>query len=88
MCQVLKRTYYIRKYKIWEMKTKLYKEILDTTSKDPGNWKEPFYYNRKDRLLLVPKLQPSMGWTFNFASPYAYITLTGIILIAIVSNYL
>lgn len=70
------------------MKTKLDKEILNTMSKDPGNWKGLFYYNRKDPRLLVPKLDPSMGWTFNFASPYAYIALGCIILIAVVSKYL
>lgn len=70
------------------MKTKLDKEILNTMSKDPGNWKGLFYYNRKDPRLLVPKFDPSMGWTFNFASPYAYITLGCIILIAVVSKYL
>jgi len=66
------------------MKTKLDQQILDTMSKDPGNWKGPFYFNRKDPRLMVPKLYPSLGWTFNFASPYAYITLGAIIVIAIV----
>ena len=70
------------------MKTKLNKEILDTMSKDPGNWRGPFYVNRKDPRLLVPKINPSMGTTFNFASPYAYITLIAIILIILASRYL
>jgi uncharacterized membrane protein len=70
------------------MKNKLDKEILGTMSKDPGNWKVPIYFNRKDPRLMVPKLYPSMGWTFNFASPYSYLTFIGIILIAIVSKYL
>ena len=52
-------------------------------SKDPGYWRGLFYVNRKDPRILVSKLNPSMGWTFNFASPYAYITLIAIILIAI-----
>jgi uncharacterized membrane protein len=69
------------------MKSKIDKEILNTMSKDPGNWKGLFYYNKKDPRLLVPKFYPSMGWTFNFASPYAYITLLGIILISIVFAY-
>ncbi len=68
------------------MKTKLDEQILNTMSKDPGNWKGPFYYNRKDPRLLVPKLDPSLGTTFNFASPYAYITLGAIIVIAVLAK--
>jgi uncharacterized membrane protein len=70
------------------MKTKLDKQILDTMSKDPGNWKGPFYFNRKDTRLMVPKLYPSLGWTFNFASPYSYVTLGAIIMIIIVVKLL
>jgi len=66
------------------MKTKLDQQILDTMSKDRGNWKGPFYFNRKDPRLMVPKLYPSMGWTFNFASRYSYITLGLLIVIAII----
>jgi uncharacterized membrane protein len=64
------------------MKTKLDRQILDTMSKDPGNWKGPFYFNRKDPRLLVPKFYPALGWTLNFASPYAYLTLILIFAIA------
>jgi len=70
------------------MKTKLDQAILDSMSKNPNNWKGIFYFNRKDQRLIVPKLYPYMGWTFNFASPYSYITLFCIILIIIASNYL
>ena len=70
------------------MKTKLEKEILNTMSKNTGNWKGVFYFNRRDPRLLVPKLNPSMGWTFNFASPYAYITLGCIILIVVAYEFL
>lgn len=70
------------------MKTKLDQWILDTMSKDTVNWKGPFYYNRKDPRLMVPKLNPSLGWTLNFASQYAYITLGAIIIIAIVVKLL
>jgi uncharacterized membrane protein len=70
------------------MKTKLEKEILNTMSKAPGNWRGVFYFNRRDPRLLVPKLNPSMGWTFNFASPYAYITLACIILVVVAYEFL
>jgi len=64
------------------------KQILDAMSKDPSNWRGPFYYNRKDPRLVVPKLQPYLGWTFNFASPYSYITMIAVIVICIVVSYL
>jgi len=70
------------------MKTKLDQAIFDSMSKNPNNWKGIFYFNRKDPRLIVPKLYPYMGWTFNFASPYSYITMTCIILIIIASCYL
>lgn len=70
------------------MKTKLSKEILDKMSKNPDNWKGVFYFNRKDPRLLVPKLNPAMGWTLNFASPYAYVTIVCVVLIAIGWKYI
>jgi uncharacterized membrane protein len=69
------------------MKSKLDKEILDSMSKNLTYWKGPFYFNRKDPRLMVPKLYPLLGWTFNFASPYVYITLTGIFLVIIATRY-
>jgi len=70
------------------MKTRLDKEILNAMSKDPGNWRGPFYFNSRDPRLLVPKLCRAMGWTFNFASPYTYLTLIAIILIAVFSGFI
>jgi len=70
------------------MKIKPDKDTYDLMSKNLNNWKGIFYFNRKDPRLIVPKIQPSMGWTLNFASPYTYITLIGIILIIIASQYL
>lgn len=70
------------------MKTKLEKEILDTMSKNPGNWKGIFYFNRKDPRLIVPKLNPSMGWTFNFSSPYTYLFLIALVIIIVASQFL
>ena len=70
------------------MKKRPTPEILDAMSRNPANWKGIFYFNRKDPRLIVPKINPSLGWTFNFSSPYAYLTIAGIILIVIVSKYL
>ena len=69
------------------MKTKLDQAILDSMSKNPNNLKGILYFNCKDPGLMVPKLYPYMGWTFNFASTYSYITIVCIILIIIASVY-
>jgi uncharacterized membrane protein len=61
------------------VKTKIDKQFINILSKNPENWKGPFYYNRMDPRLMVPKLSPSLGWTLNFASPYAYITIIALI---------
>lgn len=68
------------------MKQKLSQEMLNRMSKDPGNWRGPFYFNSKDPRLTVPKLYPAMGWTFNFASPYSYLTLISIIAIIVIAG--
>ena len=78
----------IIKLKFSKMKTKLDQAILDSMSKNPNNGKGVFYFNRKDSRLIVPKLYPALGWTFNFASPYPYITIICAILIIAVFNYL
>ena len=65
------------------MSRKLDQQILDAMSRDPGNWRGPFYFNKKDPRLRVPKLNPMMGYTFNFASPYAYVTLA-LIVVAVI----
>jgi uncharacterized membrane protein len=68
------------------MKNKPEKEILESWSKDPGNWKGLLYFNRKDPRIMVPKPSPSMGWTLNFASPYTYVTIICFILIIVASQ--
>jgi uncharacterized membrane protein len=69
------------------MKTKPEKEMLNKMSKDPGNWRGVFYFNRKDPRLIVPKYYSALGWTLNFASPYSYILIISIALIIIGSKY-
>ena len=69
------------------MKKKIDQEILNRMSKNPGNWNGPFYLNQKDPRLIVPKQVPALGWTFNFASPLAYLTLFIVALIVIASDY-
>ena len=70
------------------MKNKTDKEVLDSIAKHPSNWKGVFYVNGKDYRLIVPKPNPSLGWTINFSSPYAYILLISIVLIIVVFTFL
>lgn len=69
------------------MKAKLNKEFLNLMIKNPTNWKGPFYFNRKDPRVVVPKLEPLKGWTLNCTQPYTYIALVGIILIIVALKY-
>jgi uncharacterized membrane protein len=68
------------------MKKTTSKEFLDTMSREPGNYKGIFYVNKKDPRILVPKMNPSMGWTLNFGHPVSYIGLGVLLLIIIISE--
>jgi len=70
------------------MKSKTGKEIENTMNKNPNNYKWIFYFNRNDHRLIVPKRDPSLGWTLNFASPYTYLFLIALAAIAVISEYL
>ncbi len=69
------------------MKNKIEQHILDSMSKDLGNWRGPFYCNRKDPRLIVPKFNPMMGWTLNFSNPFTYLAVIVIILIVVSSQF-
>ena len=52
----------------------------DRMIQDPINYKGGiFYFNRKDRRIIVPKRINMMGWTLNFANIYTYLFIIGII---------
>ncbi len=70
------------------MKKKLNSDILNNMSKDPGNWRGPFYINRRDPRLSVPKQDPTLGFTLNFASPYAYLFVLALIICVVGSTLL
>ena len=70
------------------MKTKLDKEIINSMTKNPNNWKGIFYVNGRDPRIIVPKLNPSLGWTLNFGNKYAVIGMALIVLIIIASLFL
>ncbi len=51
---------------------------------DPTNYKWGFlYYNLNDKRILVPKSFSKLGWTLNFAQPFSYVIIIGIIAFAI-----
>lgn len=65
--------------------------MKDFEHDNPENWKWGiFYFNKKDFRFIVPKRNPILGWTFNFANPKVYIALSlfflAIILFAIINN--
>ncbi len=70
------------------MKTKLDKEIINSMTKNPNNWKGIFYVNGRDPRIIVPKLNPLLGWTLNFGNKYAVIGMALIVLIIIASLFL
>jgi uncharacterized membrane protein len=70
------------------MKNKIDQFSLDSMGKNPLNWRGPLYFNRKDPRIIVPKINPLMGWTLNFANVLTYIIIAGFILIIVASKYL
>jgi uncharacterized membrane protein len=68
-----------------ETKEKPGKETLDQWHKDPSNWKlGVLYFNKRDKRIFPPKRFKAMGWTVNFANPFSYLTLLGIIILFLV----
>ncbi len=61
------------------------KPDLDTLNKwhdDPSNWKFGiFYYNKEDKRIFPPKRLAILGWTVNFANPYSYLSLIGLLIV-------
>ena len=66
------------------MKNDILNQNPELMSKDPENWRGIFYFNRKDSRLIVPKLNPAFGWTFNFGSLKAILIIIAIIVSVII----
>ncbi|MFN8256010.1 MAG: DUF5808 domain-containing protein [Bacteroidales bacterium] len=57
--------------------------------KDPENYKWGiFYFNKRDRRFILPKRNRMMGWTLNFAHPYSWIIIAGILALGYLSQFL
>ncbi len=65
------------------MKTQFEQNEPDRMRKDPENYKWGiFYFNPQDSRFILPKRNTGMGWTLNFANPYSYLVILGIIILA------
>ena len=61
-------------------------EINDREWHDPANWTGGIlrrYASERDTRLWVPKSNPALGWTLNFAHPASMFWLIGLLLIPI-----
>ena len=56
--------------------------------KNSDPWFGPFYFDKDDKRIMVPKKMAGFGWTLNFGNPYSYILLIGVIGSLIAFNYL
>jgi len=55
------------------MKTRFVDDFFDPMVDNPENYRLGiFYFNRKDKRAIVSKRNRHLGWTVNFAHPYAY----------------
>lgn len=45
-----------------------------------------FYFNKKDKRVIVPKLNKALGFTVNFARWEAYLAIAIIIVAAILAS--
>ncbi len=70
------------------LKDKPSQGMYDTWHNDPSNWKLGISYcNKLDKRLFIPKRVQGLGWTVNFAHPYSYLTMLGLIIVFIVIGF-
>lgn len=66
-------------------KNKNEQELFDNWHDDPANWKLGlFYFNPKDKRIFPPKRIKGLGWTINFANPFSFLGLIGIIILVLI----
>jgi len=62
---------------------------LDRNVDNPENYKfQVFYYNPKDKRIIVPKQDKNRGWTLNFGNRFTYIILLVICLVIIAYQFI
>jgi uncharacterized membrane protein len=66
------------------MKRKFEDDEEESWRNDPENYKFGiFYFNPIDPRIFVPKRIKELGWTLNFANPFSWLIIIGIITFAI-----
>jgi uncharacterized membrane protein len=66
------------------MKRKFEDDEEESWRNDPENYKFGiFYFNPNDPRIFVPKRIKELGWTLNFANPFSWLIIIGIITFAI-----
>jgi uncharacterized membrane protein len=51
---------------------------------NPENYKWGiFYFNPKDKRVILPKMNAALGWTLNFGSPITYLIIAAFVLLLI-----
>jgi len=68
-------------------RSELNHEMHDSMNKNPNNWWGILYFNRNDPRTLVPKSNPTLGWTLNFGNMNTYLAIIGVVLIVILFTY-
>jgi hypothetical protein len=61
---------------------------LDELWRDPRHWTGRRYRCPEDPRLVVPKLNPALGWTFNWAHPSAGRYFAALLAVGIVPSLL
>jgi len=65
------------------MRTKFDQNKFDKMRSNPDNYKWGFfYYNKKDKRFLMLR-KTGVGFSVNFAHPYSYLVILGIIVLAV-----
>jgi len=60
---------------------------LDRELNNPDNYKlRIFYYNSRDKRIIVPKVDKWRGWTLNFGNIYAYLVILLLLLIMVLAS--
>jgi uncharacterized membrane protein len=48
------------------------------------NYKWGFlYFDPNDKRVILPKVNPALGWTLNFSSPITYLIIVAFVLLLI-----
>lgn len=60
---------------------------MDRNIDNPDNYKfHVFYYNPKDKRVIVPKQDRNRGWTLNFGNLFTYLILVVVFLAIVFYN--